>query len=85
MKTASINLLTGFFNNKKVLIKKLKNILTKTLKMTTEDEQKYQNSQDCWTCSENIDPEKVRDHCHVTANYGGAAHNQCNLKPKIPK
>ena len=53
--------------------------------MTTEDEQKYQNSQDCWTCSENIDPEKVRDHCHVTANYGGAAHNQCNLKPKIPK
>ena len=27
---------------------------------------------------------KVRDHCHFTGKYGGAAHNQCNLKCRKP-
>ena len=27
---------------------------------------------------------KVRDHCHYTSLYRGAAHNDCNLKYKIP-
>ena len=29
--------------------------------------------------------QKVRDHCHYTGKYRGAAHNICNLKYKIPK
>ena len=28
---------------------------------------------------------KVRDHCHYTGKYRGAAHNICNLKYKVPK
>ena len=28
---------------------------------------------------------KVRDHCHYTRKYRGAAHNKCNLCYKIPK
>ena len=28
---------------------------------------------------------KIRDHCHFTGNYRGAAHNICNLRYKIPK
>ena len=28
---------------------------------------------------------KVRDHCHYTGKYRGAAHNICNLRHKIPK
>ena len=28
---------------------------------------------------------KVRDHCHFTGKYMGAAHNTCNLRYKIPK
>ena len=28
---------------------------------------------------------KVRDHCHCTGKYRGAAHNICNLRYKIPK
>ena len=27
---------------------------------------------------------KVRDHCHYTGLYRGAAHNSCNLKYRIP-
>ena len=29
--------------------------------------------------------QKVRDHCHYTGKYRGAAHNICNLRYKIPK
>ena len=53
--------------------------------MTIEDENNYQNSQDCWICNEKLDKDKVRDHCHITGKYRGAAHSQCNLKLKIPK
>ena len=28
---------------------------------------------------------KVRDHCHYAGKYRGAAHNNCNLRHKIPK
>ena len=28
---------------------------------------------------------KVRDHCHYTRKFRGAAHNICNLRYKIPK
>ena len=28
---------------------------------------------------------KVRDHCHYTGKYRGAAHNICNLRYKILK
>ena len=27
--------------------------------------------------------ERVRDHCHITGNYRGAAHRNCNLKLKV--
>ena len=53
--------------------------------MTAEDEKNYQDSQDCWICNEKLDETKVRYHCHIAGKYRGAAHNQCNLKLKIPK
>ena len=53
--------------------------------MTIEDENNYQNSKDCWICNEKLDKDKVRDQCHITGKYRGAAHSQCNSKLKIPK
>ena len=34
---------------------------------------------------QNNNDNKVRDHCHYTGKYRGAAHNKCNLRYKIPK
>ena len=31
------------------------------------------------------DKDKVRDHCHITGNYRGTTHSQCNLKLKMPR
>ena len=43
----------------------------------------------CWICKEEFEDDdknkKVRDHCHFTGRYRGAAHNSCNLKYKKPK
>ena len=60
-------------------------IIFKKLKMTTENEKNYQESQDCWICNEKLDTDKVRDHCNITGKFRGAAHSKCNLKLKIPK
>ena len=63
----------------------IKESFNKKLKMTIQNEKKYQDSQDCWICNKNLDETKVRDHCHITGKYRDAAHNQCNLKLKMPK
>ena len=31
------------------------------------------------------DNKKVKDHCHFTEKYTGAAHNKCNMNYKISK
>ena len=51
----------------------------------------YHNKQEiCYICKKEFDKNnkkhyKVRDHCHYTGKYRGAAHNVCNLRYKIPK
>ena len=53
--------------------------------MTIEDENNYQNSECCWICNEKIIKDKVRDHCHITSKFNGAAHKECNSKLRIPR
>lgn len=38
----------------------------------------------CSVCGEIID-EKVKDHCHLSGKYRGAAHRTCNLLYRVPK
>ena len=35
--------------------------------------------------TEEITENKVRDHCHITGKFRGAAHKKCNLLLQIPK
>ena len=48
----------------------------KNLIMNEEEEHLFQQSSNCWICKNLIDndEEKVRDHCHVTGKFRGAAH-----------
>ena len=55
----------------------------------------FNDATKCWICNEEFDDtadekgyrknEKVKDHCHYTGRFRGAAHNSCNLKYKKPK
>ena len=54
--------------------------------LTLKEIEKHKKSKKCYICFRPFtlkDP-KVRDHCHYTGNYRGAAHRNCNLQYKIP-
>ena len=64
----------------------------KKMVMTREDEINYEKATICHICEEELDEEtddenyrKVRDHCHLTGKFRGAAHSICNLKYRLPK
>ena len=65
----------------------INNYFNKKSKMTTDDEERYQNSQVCWICNEKInkDKDKERDHCHITGKFRGAAQKKCKFKTKNTK
>ena len=62
----------------------------KMIPLTTE-EKIYHNEQEiCYICKKEFNKNdeknyKVKDHCHYTGKYRGAAHNICNLRYKILK
>ena len=67
-------------------VKFLANITPKKMIFTKEDEKQFNTASDCWICGEELKHnDKVRDHCHYTGRYRGAAHNSCNLKYSKPK
>ena len=61
----------------------------KKMVMTREDRMTYKKATHCHICEEEIKYEdvyrKVRDHCHLTGKFRGAAHSICNLKYRLPK
>ena len=44
-------------------------------------------SNTCWICEKLIDDddEKVRDYCHITGKFRGAAHWSCNINLQLTK
>ena len=60
----------------KYLKKVINKHFNKILIMSEEEEHSFQQSNSCSICKKLIDndEEKVRDHCHVTGKFRGAAH-----------
>ena len=53
--------------------------------ITKEEEEEFKQASNCWICHKKLNLEdRVRDHCHYTGRYRGAAHNLCNLKYSKP-
>ena len=71
----------------------------KIIPLTPEEKISYNDQKVCYICKKEFDTidtaepsvlarkknYKVRDHCHYTSKYRGAAHNVCNLRCKVPK
>ena len=54
-----------------------------------EEAERFNKETKCWICEGEFKEDddknyKVKDHCHFTGRYRGAAHNTCNLKYKKP-
>ena len=56
----------------------------KPLRLTEEEQKSFKEASICHICSKELKDDKVRDHCHFTGEYRGAAHNSCNLQCKKP-
>ena len=54
--------------------------------LTKSQVKEYARATECHICFKPFSEEKrkVRDHCHFTGLYRGAAHSSCNLQYKIP-
>ena len=65
--------------------KVMKKEFNKPLRMTKDDEKKFQKAEECHICNKKyIDKDiRVRDHCHITGKYRGSAHQECNLKLRL--
>ena len=82
VKIQLINLLKELLKNIAKIINKHFN---KNLIMAEEEENLFQKSNNCWICKKLIDndEDKVRDHCHISGKFRGAAHKRCNLNFNI--
>ena len=55
------------------------------MKITKAELNEWRQADVCHICEKAIgDDIKVKDHCHLTGKYRGAAHQDCNLKYKEP-
>ena len=57
----------------------------KKMIFTRYDMTEFKKSTQCWICNGLLGEDKVRDHCHFTGKFRGAAHSSCNFKFKKPK
>ena len=67
--------------------KVMKKHFNKHLIISEEEEHLFQQSSSCWISEKLIDNDdkKVRDHCHVTGRFRGAAHWSCNINLQLTK
>ena len=56
----------------------------KPLRLTKKEQLSFDKAETCHICNKELKDDKVRDHCHFTGQYRGAAHNSCNLQCRKP-
>ena len=61
-------------------VREIANLENKDMIFTPENEKEFINALTCWICGEEMGNDRVRDHCHFTGKFRGAACNSCNLK-----
>ena len=62
----------------------------KMIPLTTKEKIYHNKQKICYVCKNQFNNNdqknyKVKDHCHYTGKYRGAAHNICKLRYKVPK
>ena len=65
-------------------ITEITSIPNKKMIFGKEEKERFDKETKYWICKEKFTNDKVRDHCHFTGRYRGAAHNSCNLKYRKP-
>ena len=70
-------------------IREITSIPDKKMIFGEEELKRFNKETTCWICGEkfikgDFKNRKVRDHCHFTGRYRGAAHKICNLLYKKP-
>ena len=86
-KNAAYEFIKAIFQEHKYCKKIMKKHFSKNLVMTEEEEHLYQQSNNCWIYKKLIDndDEKLRDQCHITSKFRGAAHWDCNINFQLTK
>ena len=56
----------------------------KPLRLTKKEQLSFNKAETFHICNKELKDDKVRDHCHFTGQYRGAAHNSCNLQCRKP-
>ena len=89
MDTKSDNAAQVFVKMLEEDIKMICNIPMKKMIFGEKERKQYEKENICWICKEEFNNDdfkniKVRDHCHFTGKYRGAAHSICNLKYRKP-
>ena len=70
-------------------IKMIANIPKRCIIFKDKEREQFKKETRCWICKGEFDDKdknkkKVKDHCHFTGRYRGAAHNKCNIDYRKP-
>ena len=83
-----VNATKDFLTNLLIENEEIQNIINtqfqEKMKISKEQQNEFHRTTICHICNGKLTKkDKVRDHCHVTGEYRGAAHRNCNLQFKI--
>ena len=82
-KNAIYKFIQSIFNEYSYCRSVMKKDFNESLVMSVDEEEEFEKSEICWICGKLIENYKVRDHCHITGKYRGAAHWNCNINLKV--